>query len=192
MAETIDRQRLERALHDTSGTVSVRGLDQPVEIVRDSLGIPHVRAASLRDAFFGQGFAHAQDRLWQMVFDRARAAGRGAALAGRTLLDSDILMRRLDLVASARADYEAFDDDTRTMLDAYTAGVNAFIDTTATLPVELDLLGVTPEPWQPWDAGAIFKVRHVLMGAWGSKLWRARILAALGPEAGPPPRMRGG
>ena len=183
MAGSIDRQRLERALPDTSGTVRVGGLDQPVEIVRDSLGIPHVRATSLRDAFFGQGFAHAQDRLWQMVFDRDRAAGRGAALAGKTLLESDSLMRRLDLVASAQADYAAFDDDTRVMLDAYAAGVNAFIDTTATLPVELDLLGVSPAPWQPWDSGAIFKVRHVLMGAWGSKLWRARVLMALGPEA---------
>ncbi len=192
MGETIDRGRLERALPDTSGTISVSGLDQPVEIVRDSLGIPHVRAASLRDSFFGQGFAHAQDRLWQMVFDRARAAGSAAALAGRTLLDSDILMRRLDLVASARADYDAFDDDTRMMLDAYAAGVNAFIDTTTTLPVELDLLGVTPDPWHPWDAGAIFKVRHVLMGTWGSKLWRARVLAALGPEAVPSLGMRGG
>ena len=66
MAGSIDRQRLERALPDTSGTVRVGGLDQPVEIVRDSLGIPHVRATSLRDAFFGQGFAHAQDRRWQL------------------------------------------------------------------------------------------------------------------------------
>lgn len=192
MAETIDRGRLERALPDTSGTIGVGGLDQPVEIVRDSLGIPHVRAASLRDAFFGQGFAHAQDRLWQMVFDRARADGRGAELAGRTLLESDRLMRRLDLNASARADYEAFDDDTRMMLDAYAAGVNAFIDTTTTLPVELDLLGVTPERWQPWDGGAIFKVRHVLMGTWGTKLWRARVLAALGPESLPSLGLRSG
>ena len=53
MAGSIDRQRLERALPDTSGIVRVGGLDQPVEIVRDSLGIPHVRATSLRDAFFG-------------------------------------------------------------------------------------------------------------------------------------------
>lgn len=192
MASTIDQQRLAGALPDTSGTVSVSGIDKPVEIVRDKLGIPHIRAASLRDAFFGQGFAHAQDRLWQMEFDRTRAAGRGATLAGASLLASDRLMRKLDLVDSARADYEAFDDATRSMLDAYAAGVNAFINTTKTLPVEMDMLGITPQPWNPWDSGAIFKVRHVLMGTWGSKLWRARVLAALGPEAVPTLGVRSG
>lgn len=178
----IGQAELEAALPDLTGTVTVQGLEGPVEIVRDRHGAPHVRAGSLHDAFFAQGFVHAQDRLWQMEFDRRRASGRWAELVGKAALDSDVLMRRLDLDASARADYEAFDDETKEMFDAYAAGVNAFIDTTDTLPIEFTLLGIEPQRWEPWQSGAIFKVRHVLMGNWGSKLWRARLLLALGQE----------
>jgi len=170
------------ALPDVTSTLRLAGLEGPVEVHRDRLGIPHTRAGSTYDAFFAQGFVHAQDRLWQMDYDRRRAAGTAAAWAGKGVLDHDILMRRLRLDASARADYAAFDPDTKAMMDAYADGVNAFIGTTATLPAEYTLLGVTPEPWEAWQSGAIFKVRHVLMGTWGSKLWRARLLQALGQD----------
>ena len=69
------------------------------------------------------------------------------------------------------------------MLEAYAAGVNAYVQTTARLPIEFQLLHTTPEPWQPWDACAVFKVRHVFTGGvWQAKLWRARLLRQLGPE----------
>jgi len=178
----IDAADLRAALPNLTGDLSLAGLDGPVEILRDSLGVPHIRANSTHDAFFGQGFAHAQDRLWQMDYDRRRAAGRWAEWAGPAWVDMDILMRRLGLAPSAEVDYAAFDDETRAMFDAYAAGVNAFIGSTATLPIEYGLVGATPEPWQPWDGCAVYKVRHVLMGAFGTKLWRARILQTLGPE----------
>src|SRR5205085_2634960 len=82
----------------------------------------HMRAGSMRDAFFGQGFAHAQDRLWQMDYDRRRAAGRWAEWAGKAWVDQDIFMRRLGLPRTAEADYAAFDDETRAMVDAYAGG----------------------------------------------------------------------
>ena len=170
------------ALPDTTSTLRLTGLEGPVEIVRDQLGIPHARAGSTHDAFFAQGFIHAQDRLWQLEFDRRRARGRWAACAGPTAIEQDAFMRRLQLDATSRADYEAFDGATRMMLDAYAAGVNAYIDTTSALPGEFALLGIAPEPWQPWHSCAVFKVRHVLMGTWGTKLWRARVLGKLGPE----------
>ena len=69
------------------------------------------------------------------------------------------------------------------MLDAYAAGVNAFIETSESLPIEYQMLEAAPEPWQPWDGLAIFKVRHVLMGTFEGKAWRHRLLARLGPEA---------
>ena len=178
----LTQDTLVAALPETAETVSLPGLGAPAEIFRDEYGIPHVRASSIGDAFFAQGFATAQDRLWQMDYDRHRAYGRWAEYIGPSGVDQDRYMRRLRLGASARADYEAVSQSTRSMLDAYAAGVSAFIDTTRTLPVEYGILGVTPEAWRPWDGLAIFKVRHIFMGVFEAKLWRARLAVLLGPE----------
>ncbi len=178
----VNQATLEDALPDYSSTMQLAGLVGPVEIFRDHYGIPHIRAQTLADAFFAQGFAHAQDRLWQMDYDRRRAAGRWAEWAGDAWIDQDILMRRLGLAASAEVDYANFDAETKVIFDAYAAGVNAFIAQTERLPVEYQLVDATPEPWLPWDGCAIYKVRHVLMGTFGTKLWRARVMQELGPE----------
>jgi penicillin amidase len=164
------------------GTLRVAGLDRNVEIVRDTSGIPHVWASSAHDAFFGQGFVHAQDRLWQMEYDRRRASGRLSELLGPRALTLDVFVRRMDINGSAQRDHETFDDETLAMLDAYTAGVNAFIDSGPPPPREFELLGIDAPRWEPWQCGAIFKVRHVLMGAAENKLWRARLAHALGPR----------
>jgi penicillin amidase len=177
---SIDRASLEAALPDVRSTVRVRGLDRPVEIWRDPQGIPHVRAASAADAFLGQGFVHAQDRLWQMEVDRRRAHGRWAEYAGPAGVEQDVQMRRFRLGASARADHAALGAEARAMLEAYAAGVNAFLRTTTRLPVEYRLVDGTPEPWQPWDSLAVFKVRHVMMGLWQIKAWRGRLVRHLG------------
>ena len=114
-------------LRSTEATILLNAVTAYVDVVRDQLGIPHIRAGSLHDAFFAQGFVHAQDRLWQMEYDRRRAAGRWAEYLGRGGVEQDTLMRRLGLVASAKLDYSAVNAETRAMLDAYAAGVNAFI-----------------------------------------------------------------
>ena len=165
-----------------NGALRVPGVEGTVDIFRDELGIPHARAGSIHDAFFAQGFVHASDRLWQMCYDRKRAAGRIAEWLGPPALTLDVFVRRVDLDGSARADHDAFDDTTRGVLDAYAAGVNAFLKTTDDLPLELRLLGVEPEPWQPWHCGAVMKMRHVLMGNYDRKLWRAHLLRTLGPD----------
>ena len=174
---------LQAAVPKYTGTLPLRGLAHPVQIYRDRLGIPHLRATSVPDAFFAQGFVHAQDRLWQMDFDRHRAYGRAAEYLGARAISQDVLLRRLRLEASARADYDAVNVETRAMLDAYAAGVNACMQATDRLPLEYQLLATSPEPWQPWDACAVFKVRHVFTGGvWQGKLWRARLLRQIGPE----------
>lgn len=183
MSRTIQQDVWSEALPETTGAVSVGGLDGTVEIHRDRYGIPHIRATTVHDAFFGQGFAHAQDRLWQMEWDRRRAHGRTAELVGPAGLTNDVFARRATLAESGRIDYEHFNDETRAIFDDYAAGVNAFIHSTKTLPVEFGLSNITPEPWQPWDGCAIYKIRHILMGTGMGKLWKARILLALGPEA---------
>ncbi|MBI4729809.1 MAG: penicillin acylase family protein [Acidobacteria bacterium] len=171
------------AVPDATGTARLKGLEGGVEVLRDGLGIPHVRARTVHDVFFAQGFVHAQDRLWQMDLDRRRAAGRAAEWLGRGALSLDVFARRLGLVAAGRADYDALGAGARAVLDAYAAGVNAFIETARALPAEMALLGAAPEPWRPWDSAAVLKIRHVLMGSMDLKLWRARIARALGPRA---------
>ena len=174
---------LRAALPDTSSDLTLRGLEGSVEIIRDKQGIPHIRASTVGDVFFAQGFATAQDRLWHMDYDRRRAYGRWAELAGPTALDQDRSMRRFRLEASARADYQTIGGAAREMVDSYAHGVNAFIDSADNLPVEYRIVGVGPEPWQPWDSMAVFKVRHILMGSFERKLWSARLVNHLGPEA---------
>lgn len=173
---------LRNALPDTASTLRLQGLDAPVDILRDALGIPHVRAMNIDDAFFAQGFVTAQDRLWQMDYDRLRGMGRICELAGEDALPGDLQMLRFQLDRGLEEDWELFTPGTRAMLDAYAAGVNAFLESSPPLPVEYALTGHQPQPWRPLDSLLIFKVRHVLMGVWDAKLWRARLVAALGPE----------
>ena len=145
------REDLQAALPDTSSTLHIEGVDASIEIYRDGYGIPHIKAQSVHDSFFGQAFATAQDRLWHMDYDRHRAYGRWAELGGQSALDQDRQMRRFQIARTVEGDYQAVNADATAMLDAYAAGVNAFINTTHSLSVEYDLVGCRPDPWQPWD-----------------------------------------
>ena len=173
---------LKAALPNLSGALHLNGLKAKVDVYRDEFGIPHVRAQNEHDAFFAQGFVTAQDRLWHMEYDQLRGCGRWAEAAGDGALEQDKLMRRFRLAASAKADYAAMDDATRGMFDAYAAGVNAFIDGPDPLPAEYAIAGIEPEPWEPWQSLVVYKVRHILMGVFESKVWRARMVRAMGPE----------
>ena len=183
----IGSAELAAAIPSLSGKLQLKGLKAGVDVYRDNLGIPHVRAQSEHDAFFAQGFVTAQDRLWHMEYDRLRGSGRWAEAVGDSALEQDKLMRRFRLVASARDDYAAMDEHTRMVFDAYAAGVNAFIDGPDPLPAEYAIAGLLPEnekpePWQPWQSLVVYKVRHILMGVFESKVWRARMVRAMGPE----------
>lgn len=162
--------------------VSVKGLAAPVTIFRDSHGIPHIRAETAPDAWFGMGFASAQDRLFQMDYDRRRATGRWAEIVGPSALAADVLARRLSLEVAARADLEMMTAQVRAAFEAYALGVNAAINT-GTQPIECSVLDYQIDPWEAWQSVAAFKVRHVLMGLWQHKLAQAMILARSGPEA---------
>ena len=183
----IGSAELAAAIPSLSGKLQLKGLKAGVEVYRDNLGIPHVRAQSEHDAFFAQGFVTAQDRLWHMEYDRLRGSGRWAEAVGDSALEQDKLMRRFRLVASAKNDYAAMDEHTRLVFDAYAAGVNGFIDGPDPLPAEYAIAGLLPEnekpePWQPWQSLVVYKVRHILMGVFESKVWRARMVRAMGPE----------
>jgi len=182
VAKLKNKEDLKSALPEMSKMLTLKGLDASIEIYRDSHGIPHVKAQSVHDAFFGQGFVSAQDRLWHMDYDRQRALGRWAEWAGAVALPEDRLMRTFRLERAARADLAVSSPAAQAMLASYAAGVNAFITTTRALPIEYTVLDTTPEPWEDWHCLAVYKVRNMLMGTYEMKLWRARLALGLGPE----------
>ena len=174
---------LRQSLARTEGTIRIDGLKAPIELLRDAYGIPHIRAQSIEDAYFGLGFAHAQDRLWQMEMSRRIAAGRVSEVVGASGLDTDRFLRTLGVRRAAEASLAALDAGTRAVLEAYAAGVNAFLATRQVLPPEFWLLHVTPEPWTPADSMAWIKMMSWDLGAnWKSELLRMRLSRTL-PQA---------
>ena len=163
--------------------VRVEGVDADVVVLRDEWGIPHVRAETARDAFFGQGFVQAEDRLGQLEYDRRRAHGRWAEVAGGHAVGFDAFARRCGLAAAAEREADALAPEARAVLDAFAAGVNAYLAQGRPLPPDLDLVSLTPEPWRAADCCAVFLVRHVVFANWQKKLWRGRLAAALGADA---------
>lgn len=164
------------ALPQLDGTLRVVGLAAPAELRRDELGIPHIRAGNARDAFFAQGFCHAQDRLFQMELNRRRALGRSAEWLGAGAFAADALARQLDVEGASRRDAAALGEDASAMIEAYAAGVNAFIASDAPLAIEYQLLNATPEPWEGWHTIAVMRRLGLLMGSVWFKLWRAAAL----------------
>ncbi|MBI1800837.1 MAG: penicillin acylase family protein [Chloroflexi bacterium] len=173
---------LREALPQTDGAIRVQGITADVEVVRDRWGVPHIRARAVADAFFAQGFVHAQDRLWHMEWDRRRAYGRTAELIGHGGVEADRLARRFQIERASLADWQNLNAETREMLDAYTAGVNAFLAENAVPSLEFKLLHLKPEPWRALDCLSIFKIRHILMGVLFNKIFRLKVVLRLGPE----------
>ena len=175
---------LRSSLPQLDGTIALRGLHGPVEIARDEHGIAYVRAGSEHDAQFALGFLHAQDRLAQMELTRRVGAGRLAEIAGAGALGSDRAMRTFGLPELAERDAETLPQPVRDQLQAYTAGVNAFLATRrGALPPEFYLLWHTPEPWTVADTlrwGRLMAFR--LTDNLGAEMLRARLAARLPPE----------
>ncbi|MBI1274233.1 MAG: penicillin acylase family protein [Alphaproteobacteria bacterium] len=135
-----------------TGTVKFAGLGAETEVLRDRNGIPHIFSASRTDAARALGYVHAQDRLFQMEMQRRAGAGRLSEVVGADALPYDKLFRTLGIYALAQSSYGALAGDARDILDAYTDGVNAWLDThKGSLPLEFTLLGFSPEAWKPAD-----------------------------------------
>ena len=171
------------SLPKLDGTVMVTGATGPVTIRRDARGIPHIEAHTADDALFGEGFACAQDRLWQMDTLRRRAEGRLSEFAGPAALDADRYMRLLGFAASAEADVRALDTRTRASLEAYAAGVNAAAASHG-LPIEFRLIGYAWQPWRPEDSLAVGKLMaHQLDDQWYYLDIKARLIGTVGAPA---------
>jgi len=174
------REAARRAVPDLAGEIALPGLEAEVTVLRDPLGVAHIRAGSVRDAFFAQGFCHAQDRLFQMELNRRRALGRSAEWLGPGAFAADALSRRLGVEAASRRDAAALGEEAQAMIEAYAAGANAFLASGAPLPIEYTLLGATPEPWEGWQTIAVMRRLGLLMGSVWFKLWRAAALPVAG------------
>ena len=120
---------LRRPLPKTKGTLQVKGLREPVEVIRDRWGVPHITARNGEDLMFAQGYVHAQDRLWQMELQRRYASGRLSEIFGEVTVEADRFMRTIGLRRVAEAEAVHCDEEERRVLEAYARGVNAFIET---------------------------------------------------------------
>jgi penicillin amidase len=172
------------SLPETGGQIQVHGPDARVEIVRDRWGIPHIRAESVPEAYFGLGFVHAQDRLWQMELRRRAGQGRLAEVVGSAALPFDRLMRTLGLYQRAVDSVVQLAPDDRRNLEAYAAGVNAFLNARpGPLPPEFQLLWHSPEPWQIADSLVFTRLMSLDLGLnWRRELLRARLARKLTAE----------
>ncbi len=178
--------RLEAALPQTSGTVRVAGLRAPVEIIRDTDDVPHIRAASEADALFALGYVHAQERLWQMEFQRRVAQGRLSEILGPAAVKSDRLLRTIGLARAAHATWMHLDGNVRGLVESYVAGINAFLagHRGGSLPIEFALLRVSPEAWRGEDILAWQKTMGWLLSMnWEEELIRVKLAARVGIQA---------
>ncbi len=132
-------------------TLNIAGLSAPVDITLDSHGIPRIKAASEADAAMALGYLHARDRMFQMELMRRSASGRLAELAGPRALKLDRMSRTLGEELHAEKSYQNLPNDTRALLVAYAAGVNAWIAQRGRFAAPEFLLLGTPEPWRPVD-----------------------------------------
>jgi penicillin amidase len=177
-----------RPLPRLDGRLIAPGLKQPVEVIRDRWGVPHLYAQSLHDLSFAEGYVHAQDRLWQMELNRRIGHGRLAEAFGEVAFETDRLLRILGFGRAARATWDATDGEYRAALEAYARGVNAFISAhPGRWGLEFTLLNLKPEPWTPVDSLVWTK-----MMAWGlSTNWDTELInAALAHKLGPERAMR--
>jgi penicillin amidase len=176
---------LRRSLPQVDGQITVRGIAAPVEIIRDADAIPHIFASNKADALFGLGYVHAQDRLWQMEFQRRIGHGRLSEIFGAATLAQDRFLRTVGFGRAARAAWASTPPWAQQQIGAYVAGINAFLSThhASALPPEFSLLRFEPEPWTGADV-----IVWVKMMAWdlsanySFELLRHDLIRAVGEE----------
>lgn len=173
------------ALPQLDGDLAVAGLGQPVRVVRDGKGVPHITAQSFEDLFFAQGFVTAQDRLWQMDMSRRYAAGELSEVLGAGYLEIDKTQRTYQLRAAARLAIAALTPAERLHMESYAHGLNAYIRQAAErLPAEFRVLRYAPREWTVEDSLLVgMSMAQMLNDEWQVEYWRERISAKLTPEA---------
>lgn len=177
-----------QSIPDYDAAYEIDGLNGPIEIVRDTKNVPHIFPTTSNDVYFGLGFAHAQDRLWQMTMLRRTAQGRLSEIFGESTYKIDDFIRRLDLVELSRASYRFQTEETKQALNSYSAGVNAWLrivrrDALGRGAPEFFLFKPQIEPWTPTDSLSILRVMALqLSNSLKSEVVRAQVSLAIGQK----------
>ncbi|MFZ5827416.1 MAG: penicillin acylase family protein [Bacillota bacterium] len=176
----------QRSLPVISGELTLPGLTAPVTVYRDERGVPHIEATNEHDLYMAQGYVVAQDRLFQMDLTRRAASGRLSEVMGGSQLKTDKFFRALNLRRAAEETVKQYSGPGLTLLDAYAAGVNAFIDQATRegkLPVEFSILGYKPEHWTAVDSAVVGKIMsYDLGGNFKGEVYRLQLAQKVGPE----------
>src|SRR3984957_16524257 len=178
--------RATAALAVIGGTIRAPGLRSGVRVQRDRWGVAHIYAKNQHDLFFAQGFVVAQDRLFQMELWKRSGQGRLAEVLGPSAVERDINARRLRYRGDLAAEYASYAPDTLSILSALTDGINVYIKAIQApggrgLPVEFQIAGFTPEPWQPVDCLNRLAAYSMMSNA-AAELEHAQLVALLGAE----------
>lgn len=169
-------------LAQTGGQIRLPGLKSRVEVFRDRWGVPHIYASCEEDLFFAQGFVHAQDRFWQMEFQRRLVAGRLAEVLGEPAVSADRWMRVLGMRRVAEIEAGLITGSAGQVLESYADGVNAYLQNHR-LPVEFALLRYTPEPWTVADSLSWSKMMAWMLASnWECELLRGQLIEKLGAD----------
>ncbi len=174
---------LYRALPATSGTI-LTCVTQPVEVDRDSLGVPHIKARTIDDAWFAEGYTTAEDRMFQMDGLRRAASGQLSEIIGPATLETDREARRIRMRRIAEQVYTTLPESDKTAMEAYARGVNAYIEShRGRYGVEFDLLGYDPRPWSVVDSllCGLYMYRD-LSTTWKNKLIMQKMLRGGEPD----------
>lgn len=174
----------------TKGSITLKGLSGPVDVKRDDYGIPQIYASSDEDLFMAQGFVQAQDRFWEMDVRRHMTSGRLSEMFGKSQVDNDEFLRTLGWDRIAKQEYDkTLSASTKKYLQAYAAGVNAYLDGKDNKDISLEYaaLGFTndykPGKWTPVDSVAWLKaMAWDLRGNMQDEIDRALMTSRLGPK----------
>ena len=177
---------VQRSFARLDGGLAVAGLAQPVQVLRDGADVTHVRAQSPQDAWFAMGYVHAQERTWQLEFNRRVMRGQLSEVFGPATLETDKLMRGLDIMGAARRQYEGLPLYAQEALQAYARGIQAFHkNRPQALSPEFQVLGLQPggaegAVWTPEDSvGWALMMALDLGGNWGNEFARLSVARTL-------------
>ncbi|WP_210489668.1 penicillin acylase family protein [Rufibacter aurantiacus] len=169
-----------------SEELALQGLRAPVQVRFDSLRVPHIFAQNDHDLYYAQGYLTAKDRLWQMEFMTHAAAGRLSEIIGNRTLEMDRYQRRIGMVTAAKKSLAKMqaDPQSRAVMEAYTAGVNAYIAQLSPheYPFEYKLLHYKPEPWTTLKIALLLKMLAYDMTGYSDDLRMTNNLRKYGPE----------
>lgn len=179
-----------QSLPQIDGEITLPGLDGPVDVYRDSYGVPHIYATTEHDLFMAQGYVQAQDRFWQMDFWRHQAVGRLSELLGENTLETDKYLQTLGWERVAQEELNMLDDGTLAVLEAFSEGVNAYLSERSSIQISYEYVFLPiinpnyyPEDWRPihtlaWPKAMAWDLR----GNMETELDRAMLLKILTQE----------